>query len=260
MATKKRNTTHHPVYSVTLNSEGVFLICFEVQQGNQCFTSLHPPSMDVRYKRNLKPVASHSKMKDDEKIWDNGTYAITKMKAKTDIEAAFEERLKENKLSLVLDGDRLKGRFAIHKDDTGWHIYKYKDKYAREEDPLSGELQRSISKWHISKEDIEAQQVGERKRRPVRKDTHQREKNAEEEITPLLKLDEKEFHFHFYSELTGEGLVCIINEASMEPFVMKEGKRNQWKIITPVPDDVAGLEKKLAGHARKLLNKQRPQH
>lgn len=258
MAKAKRDTATHrkednaPAYFITLDEEGMFTICFELEEDNQCFTSFHPPSMDVRYKRNIVPALSNRKQSRSEKPWDKGTYSITKMKTKAETEAAFSERLKENKLSLVLEGEKLQGRFAIHRDETGWHIYKYKDKYAREEDPLSMELQRSVNRWHISKEEIESQKIGKQKQ-ASKKDKEPTE--PEEEITPLLTLDGKKFHFQFYRQLAGERLVCMINEASKAPFVMKEARSNQWKIITPVPDDVAEQEKQLATHARKLLAK-----
>jgi hypothetical protein len=117
------------------------------------------------------------------------------------------------------------------------------------------ELQRSVNRWHISKEDIESQKIGKQKQ------TRREGKQApepQEEITPLLILNGEKFHFQFYEALEGEAVICMINETSKEPFVMKKGKSKRWKIITPVGQEVVKEEKQLSVHADKLFEKQYP--
>jgi hypothetical protein len=107
-----------------------------------------------------------------------------------------------------------------------------------------------VNKWHISKEQIEAQNTRVKKT-TLRKSAERKE--TKEEITPTLTVDGRKFHFEFYREVSGEDLVCIINKASKKPLVMIESKRDQWKILTPVDDEIASYEKELGIHAKNLL-------
>jgi len=68
-------------------------------------------------------------------IWDRGAYRHPSAKEKKDNEKLLREGLKKGDLKFVLNGEKLKGEFALvrmRKDEKSWLLIKKKDRYASE--------------------------------------------------------------------------------------------------------------------------------
>jgi bifunctional non-homologous end joining protein LigD len=73
-------------------------------------------------------------------IWDEGTYvpAEHEQGTKKEKQAILLKELAEGRLSFILNGYKLKGKFALvktpHRAENAWLLMKLKDEYATEED------------------------------------------------------------------------------------------------------------------------------
>lgn len=103
-------------------------------------------------------------------VWDQGTYEpIAKIKGKKAQEKHLLEQLNSGSLKIRLDGEKLKGEFALVKThgmgENGWLLIKHNDEYAttkditkEEKSVLSGKTLKQVEKsadqvWHSSKTD-----------------------------------------------------------------------------------------------------------
>ena len=283
-----------PHFLVLHTADELFLLCFEINGAFQCWASTHPPSMDVRFKRSIRkaanqPMSAMDKPRKGMKEWDSGTYAVGKHKTKKDNEKAFLEGLSENKLSFLLNGNRVKGRFIIHYSETAnaLLLYKKKDKFQQEEDPLETELKRSMNKW-VPKYDPDKVRPGVEKKenKPLaqreegRAATHKKKaaspsrrkpsagKEKERQpmpASPLKKLSDgkftyvikaKEYEFSLYKALESkdEDLVCLVAGKDTDIFVMRPSKKNRWEVITSVGIAIARNEDAFANAILEFLN------
>lgn len=70
-------------------------------------------------------------------LWDEGTYSVPGATTKKEIEKKISEGLKKGSLEFDLNGEKLKGGFALvrmQKDEKNWLLIKRKDKYAKTKD------------------------------------------------------------------------------------------------------------------------------
>jgi bifunctional non-homologous end joining protein LigD len=83
-------------------------------------------------------------------IWDEGTYRASTVEDGEESEAALREGLKKGDLKFVLDGQKLKGEFALvrMKSEKAWLLLKKKDRYASDED-LTGQERSVVSQVTI---------------------------------------------------------------------------------------------------------------
>ncbi len=75
-------------------------------------------------------------------VWDKGTYRILASKDRKTIEKAVTEELKKGDIKIFLDGEKLKGEFALvrikdPKQKNAWLLIKHNDDYARITDDFS---------------------------------------------------------------------------------------------------------------------------
>lgn len=112
------------------------------------------PSMDPEHKRLAIMVEDHPyDYKDFEGtipdgnygagnviVWDRGTYTAADKDYKGDVETQLQSELEKGHLSFILNGEKLKGEFALvkfkSKQDTTWLLIKKNDQYATDEDIL----------------------------------------------------------------------------------------------------------------------------
>jgi DNA ligase D-like protein (predicted polymerase)/DNA ligase D-like protein (predicted 3'-phosphoesterase) len=73
-------------------------------------------------------------------IWDKGNYVERTSKARKDSEEALRKGLAAGKITIVLDGQKLKGEFALvrlkGKDPKAWLLIKKRDRFARDSENL----------------------------------------------------------------------------------------------------------------------------
>lgn len=280
----KKTSPDLPRFVVQHTNDDLFNFCVEINGAFQCYKSPYPPPMDTRFKRKIRkstnqPLSVFEKSRNDLKIWDKGTWSIAKHKTKKDIEKAFIDGLSKNKLSFLLDGGRLQGRFIIHYDDniSALQLYKHKDKFAKEEDPLEMELRRSMNKWvpkfdpnkiEVPKpEKTSAPPPAEKKKPTVKgpakktavvlkkKTTTPTPKKQKEEppgtvnrtgiatFTTIIR--SKQYDFALYTSLDekSKDIICLITPPNDAPFIMQPASKAHWEIISSVSFDVARNEK-----------------
>lgn len=90
-------------------------------------------------------------------VWDEGTYESLEPGTKAEQEKLLLQQLKKGSLKFKLNGQKLKGEFALVKlknaDDDAWLLIKHRDKYAKEIDVtkkdksvISGKTLKTIEK------------------------------------------------------------------------------------------------------------------
>ncbi len=86
-------------------------------------------------------------------VWDNGTYSVPGVATREDSEKAVEDGLEKGRFSLLLDGKKLRGEFALFRikgdNKSNWLFVKKQDAFASEQ-PIADEdvsvlSQRSMS-------------------------------------------------------------------------------------------------------------------
>lgn len=73
-------------------------------------------------------------------VWDNGTYTFTEISDTETVENKFKSDVQNGRLSFVLNGKKLKGKFTLVrlkiKQKNAWFIVKDNDEYASKKDVL----------------------------------------------------------------------------------------------------------------------------
>jgi bifunctional non-homologous end joining protein LigD len=90
-------------------------------------------------------------------VWDRGLYDHPSVAAGEDGEKRLLEGLEKGDLKFVLNGEKLRGEFALvktAKDDKSWLLIKKKDRYATSEDVLAAN--RSVSSGRTLEEIAES--------------------------------------------------------------------------------------------------------
>jgi len=238
-----------PGFTLYLSEEQEYRLCFEVEEKLYCWCSLYPPSMDVRFPRPMKKSQAHRADKySHRRIVDKGLYYTTQKDDKRSIEQKFLKGIEERSLSFVLAGEKLKGRFSIKETDTGIVLQKLKDKYAVEEDVLSGDLSRTVSSMMpgFNPANFKLQRAKKSKSRKSKQD-----EPPEELITTDKKIGNNSYHFEFYRSDTGD-IICLVSNSGNDVLVLQQQK-SEWKIRSFIGKRTAKLEKAILEHTHTLF-------
>jgi hypothetical protein len=259
-----------PQFLIEFNKEDEFVLCFEVKGRIQKFISLNPPSMDVRFKREMKENGTSDtdelySLRKSVQVWDRGNYTIGSKKDKGTIEEVFLQSLDKGRIGLTLNGEKLQGRFIIKHDPKidSYVIYKQKDKFAKVEDVLSSDLIRSVSKMVP---DYDPKKIKIPKGTGKSKGKEKMLKDSASETFELINEDEEEtgidrfsktiskknYQFQFFDgDLPETDLhLCLIKGEDGSEIVMQSNDKMEWQFIesTPVP-----LKRKKAEFKKAIL-------
>ncbi|PJJ80312.1 DNA polymerase ligase N-terminal domain-containing protein [Mucilaginibacter auburnensis] len=188
-------------------------------------------------------------------IWDKGTYTSLADDRKDDI-TQLRAGLKSGNLKFRLDGDILKGEFALvkiknPKDDNAWLLIKHRDEFAVDDFDSENLVPDAVKKMKNNKE-------GKAKALPKQHKVKEfdNSETAEEEEDQyftaytgkevMLVNGDKNDASKTYKKLISE-LKAVKREAVFEGEIVKEGRTNKFKItdlISLDEHDLSGLEPK----------------
>jgi len=226
-----------------------FHICFESGEEYLRWCSFYPPTMDVNFFREVQQIDPIPIKKLPKKpVYDEGTYVVSKSDDKQAAESKFKEGIGKKIVAFVLEGKKLKGRFALKQYGSGKVLQKYKDKYAVEENVMLNDLSRTIRNMVP---DYDERKVKVPQKRKARK-TQMRQPNPAviEKPTADKKIDQVDYHFAFYSA-NKEPDICLITEQSGAAVVLKHENR-KWILLNSISRISLKKQKDILEHAEKL--------
>ena len=119
-------------------------------------------------------------------VWDEGTYEALEPGSKSAQEKSLLQQLKKGSLKFKLNGNKLKGEFALVKlknaENNAWLLIKHRDKYAKETDitkkdksVISGKTLEAVQKttkniWGSSPKKKSASKKSRKQRAEKKKD------------------------------------------------------------------------------------------
>jgi hypothetical protein len=227
-------------------------ICLEVGNKFFCWLSNYVPSLDVRFPREIKRIKDITTNKIPTKqVFDRGTYTVTKSDTKALAEKKLTDGIKKKSFAFILNGKKLHGRFSFKQTPSGMVIQKYKDKYAIEEDVLSGDLSRTISTMIPDYDEKKIKLNTPQKRRTGQKQQEEEPLPDDiEEITPDKVIGNREYHFAFYTS-DNEPDLCLITAANGNVVILqKDG--NVWELLRPLDKPALRRKKEFIEHAAAL--------
>jgi len=236
-----------PRFVIYQPNEKEFHICLEASGVYLRWCSKYAPNLNMRFPREVIRIEDMPIKKRPRKgIFDEGTYAITQSKkdSKKTIEDKITEGIDNKTFSFILKGNVLNGRFAIKRDRIGTVIQKFKDKYAKEEDILSGDLIRTINTMVPDYDESKVKLNRLPKTKP--KQIPQAEVEPLEEVTADKAIGGIDYHFAFYTS-DSEPDICVITSEDNAVLVLKK-ERSQWVLQS----QVSKIEKELTKHAKAL--------
>lgn len=254
-----------PRFIVYQPNEKEFHICLEAGRQYLCWCSTYAPTLDVAFPREVTRIDDMPlKARPKKQIFDEGTYTVPKAKTKEQVEEKLLETIRDKSFSFSLNGTALKGRFLIKLARGAMVIQKYKDKYAKEEDVLSGDLIRTINTmvpdYDESKVDLTAVRKAKRRKpyKPVEtakdvENIEEEKKQAElpiEEITADMQIGGADYHFAFYTA-DNEPEICVVTSANDEVLVLKK-EQEEWLIVPSASKKVLKNEYAFIAHAKAL--------
>ena len=121
-------------------------------------------------------------------IWDKGTYEVVNGgKTKEDQERSLEEDLKNGKLSVILDGQKLRGEFSLiksfSKEKNAWLLIKKKDKEASDKD-ITARAESVVSGRDVA--DINDKKFNWKDRRDLIKKYDLKKRKIKHPVKPML--------------------------------------------------------------------------
>jgi hypothetical protein len=227
-----------------------FYICLEAKGKFLRWCSFYAPSMDIGFPRHISKIKDIS-IKDvySKHIFDQGTYTTAKADTKQLVEAKVIEGIKARSFAFILNGNILKGRFAIKKVRGGAIIQKYKDKYAVTEDVLSNDLSRTISTM-VPNYDEKMVQLHPRTKAKEREPEILANEDLVEEITSEKQIANVEYHFAFYKS-NDEPDICVVTSEDNHVLILrKEGSR--WSLAKPLGQSILRKESVFIEHCQAL--------
>lgn len=248
----------HPRFIIYQPNEEEYHICLEAKGAYLRWCSKYAPTLDVAFPREINRIADMPlKSRPKKQIYDEGTYTIPKAKTKEQIEEKLQESLKDKSFSFSLKGKLLNGRFSIKQSRVITVIQKYKDKYAREEDVLSGDLIRTINTM-VPDYDESKVNINEVHKK-VNKKAQNENATPIEEITADKAIAGKDYHFAFYSSNDNDDAICLVTNPAGECLVLKR-KGKQWNILLPASKAALKTKQAFTAHARALYDLQTNEH
>lgn len=243
-----------PLFVIYQPNEKEFHICLEVKGKFFCWCSYYPPTLDVRFAREVSRIKDMpAKSLPRKRIFDEGTYTGTKADTKEEAEQKIADGVKDKSVAFILNGKKLKGRFAIKQGKGGAVLQKFKDKYAQEEDVLGGDLARTISTM-IPEYDERKIKLSPPRKANKKKAEEPEEEPAEEEITADKQIGNTEYHFAFYTS-ADEPDICLVTSANAEVLVFKRDG-DEWVMQTPVKGAASKKKKEFEEYCKVLYEAQ----
>jgi len=227
-----------------------FHLCFESGGEYLRWCSYYPPTMDVRFSREVQQIDSIPIKKLPKKpVYDAGTYVVSRTDDRQSAEDKFKDGIGKKIVAFILDGKKLKGRFALKKYGSGKVLQKYKDKYAAEEDITLNDLSRSIRNMVPNYDERKVKLTQTRK---TRKAQRQEAKPVIEKPTADKKIDHVDYHFAFYSSKK-EPDICLITDQSGAAVVLKH-ENSKCILLKSITHISSKKKKDILEHAEILSN------
>jgi len=245
----------HPRFIIYKVDEKEFHICLEAKGKFLRWRSNYVPSMDIRFPREVDRIKDIPTGKVPRRnIFDQGTYTTNRKDTKTIVEEKVNSGIKEKTFAVILDGKKLKGRFAFKKVQGTTIIQKYKDKYAVEEDVFEGDLLRTIN---IMVPDYDENKVyPERPQKKKRKKQQQPEAeeivDADEEITADKTIGNAAYHFVFYKSGDEADICLVTNDAGEAAVFQLQGK--SWVLLKAIKHTALRRREEFIEHIRALFS------
>ncbi len=237
-----------PRFVIYQPNDKEFHICMEAKGKFLRWCSYYPPTLDVRYAREVNRIDDLPLNKAPRKnIYDQGTYTVTSKDAKAVAEEKLLEGIQQKSFAFILKGARLKGRFALKQKGNRTVLQKFKDKYATEEDVLSGDLERTI---HSMIPDYDPTKVSLERRTKAKSNLSKPEEEPKEEPTPDTTIRGVQYHFAFYTA-DEEPDMCIVTSANDEVAVLRK-ERDNWLLLKPAGKRTTKYEQELIQHVQAL--------
>ncbi len=196
-------------------------------------------------------------------IWDKGTYTSLAEDRKDDIKQ-LRAGLKSGNLKIKLDGDILKGEFALvkiknPKDDNAWLLIKHRDEYAVDDFDSEDLVPDAVKKMKNNK-DGKAKALPKQHKVKEFGHTETAEEDKNEQYftaytgkEAMLVDSNKKDVGKTYKKLVAE-LKAIEREAVFEGEIAKEGRVNKFKIIDLISLDEHDLSGLQPGKRKDLLS------
>lgn len=222
-----------------------FHFCLEVKGKFLRWCSYYPPTLDVRFAREMTRIKDMPvKSLKIKKVFDEGTYATTKADTKDAVEQKAAEELENKSFAFTLNGKQLKGRFILKHNQGSTVLQKYKDKFAKEEDVLSGDLSRTISTMIPDYDEKKIVLNTPPPKEP--------EPEIPEDLTADTTISNTEYHFAYYSS-DDEPDICLVTSAKSEVIVLKS-EGDEWVLLQPIKGATLKKEKQFTDYAKALFD------
>lgn len=236
-----------PRFIIYQPNDKEYHICMEADGQFLRWCSYYPPTLDVRYAREVNRIDDLPLKKLPRKnIYDQGTYAVTSKDSKEVAEQKLLEGVEQKSFAFILKGELLKGRFALKQKGNRTVLQKFKDKYAIEEDVLSGDLERTI---HTMIPDYDPAKVT-LDRQPKKKHREPEPEEEPEEATPDATIGGVEYHFALYTA-DDEPDVCVITNGDGEVVVLKK-ENGKWQLLRAAAKSALKYEGEFVKHVNAL--------
>lgn len=219
-------------------------------------------------------------------VWDEGTYEALEPGSKSAQEKSLLQQIKKGSLKFKLNGNKLKGEFALVKlknaENNAWLLIKHRDKYAKETDitkkdksVISGKTLEGVQKttkniWDSSPKKKSASKKSRKQRVEKKKDlTEGKKAPFPKTFRPMLAtLVDKPFDEPGWSyEIKWDGYraVAMINKGKVnlisrnnksfnEKFYPVVEALKKWDINTVIDGEVVVLDKKGTANFGALQN------
>jgi hypothetical protein len=236
-----------PRFIIYQPNDKEYHICMEADGQFLRWCSYYPPTLDVRYAREVNRIDDLPLKKLPRKnIYDQGTYAVTSKDSKEVAEQKLLEGVEQKSFAFILKGEQLKGRFALKQKGNRTVLQKFKDKYAIEEDVLSGDLERTI---HTMIPDYDPDKVNLNRQPKIKRPTPAEEEHPEEP-TPDITIGGTYYHFALYTA-EDEPDVCVITNDDGEVVVLKK-ENGKWQLLRATGKSALKHEKEFLRHVNAL--------
>ena len=243
----------HPRYIIYKVDEKEFHICLEAKGKFLRWRSNYVPSMDIRFPREVSKIKDIPTGKVPGKnIFDRGTYTTNRKDTKTVVEQKVTAGIKESTFAVILDGNKLKGRFAFKKVQGTTIIQKYKDKYAVEEDVYEGDLLRTINLMVPDYDESKVYPERPKKRKKQQQPETEETIAIEEEITANKTIGNAAYYFAFYKSEDEPDICLVTNDAGEAAVFQRHGKN--WRLLKPIKHTALRHQEEFIAHIKTLFS------
>lgn len=187
-------------------------------------------------------------------VIDQGTYTTNRKDTKTIVKEKIIAGIKEKTFAVILDGKKLKGRFAFKKVQGTTIIQKYKDKYAVVEDVFEGDLLRTINIMvpDYDENKVYPERPQKKKRRKQQQPEAEEIVDTEVEITVDKTIGNASYHFAFYQS-GDEPDICLVTNDAGESAVFQQQSKS-WVLLKAVKHTALRHKEEFIEHINALFN------